>query len=100
MTYTSVSASVLLESKPMRDFVASTLRMTGFKWYDHPANNIPPGSDFTGENLSEARFFQRGRKLFLSATRAGGARETFGVIRVRYPDDISDNYIFIDRTPK
>ena len=80
--------------------MASTLKNTGFKWYDSPAKELPAGSEFTGENLIDAKFFQRGGKLFLSVVRfEGGGTETERVLRIRYPVNIGSHFIFVDRSP-
>jgi hypothetical protein len=96
--YRRIAVSELLANNSLRGFVASSLKLQGFKWFDPPTKEYPPGSEFTGENLFECKFRARAGKLFLRIIRVqGGEPETERVLRIRYPSDMGENYIFVDR---
>lgn len=98
--YKTISSAVLLRSSSeLRGFVAACLKAHGFKWFDPPTKDVPAsGTEYTGEGLRDVKFVRRGKKLFLrTAYSENGRVYMCEITRVRYPEDITSNFIFVDK---
>lgn len=102
MLYKNISSTALSNNAVLRHFVATCLKAHGYKWFDPPTKDMPAsGTQYTGERLHEVKFVRRGKKLFLrTAYTQEGTVDMFEISRIRYPDDMTSNFIFADKKPE
>lgn len=100
--YKTISSAALCSNAVLRDFAAACLKAHGFKWFDPPTRDTPVGgSRYTGTGLHDVKFVRRGKRLFLRAAYdAKGEGDEFEVCRVRYPDDMTSSFVFVDKKPE